>query len=567
MGLYLISATDFIAQENTFTNYGTITSPSALLQEYNYGMVVNNCTGSTPVSGAGAGLGYAYKNIFSNLNVNLQSELDNLGNFNPAVPVPSSGGLEFKCNEFNTRINFDVTVPDGPGGIASLIRNQGLCAALDPQTQAGNNYTACTAGSSEQLDFGPSYSLGANGGFAYRDQPGIYSCTNLTSSIVPCPGSIGSSSCPSNFSLCATIPCLTTEYTDALFAAKQILDSYKQLLDGGNTSFLLGAINSSMSTGSLKNILMSKSPYLSDEVLIATLNRQDLPPYGHLEQIFIANSPITQSVISVFENTGLPSGILNNIMAAQTGISARTEKENEVDYYTFQAILAGIKLKQEYLKIEDKDSLKVLAGKDTSLAGVFKLLEFLITEGSYTDAENCLIHIHSKEQGIHSDRCRLNEIRLDLAKNNKSWFDMNASQYATILQIYQNNTETAIEARSILALTKDLKYARYPFDVQIVRSMYTSNPETIEAADVLSGFKVYPNPGTDYTKVEISLNDGTLQAELIVYNILGSEISKQIVSNKDVLTINTNDFNNGIYLFILKTEQKIIEKQKVIVSK
>lgn len=572
VGVYLIKATDFTAQENTFTNYGTATTSGILATEFNYGMVVNNCSGydysSTSTLELGTGLGYSYKNIFSNLNVNLQAELDNRGMFDPLAVTPVSGGLEYKCNEFNTRINNDVTVPDGStfSPATSLIRNQGLCAALDPQKQAGNSYTTCTPGSFQQLEFGSSYSVGANPDFKYSDQPLKLLCTSIGDN--DCSGFTSPNSCPTNFSLCATIPCLTTAYTDALFAAKQILASYKLLLDGGSTSFLIGKINSSMTAGSLKNLLLSKSPYLSDEVLIATLNRADLPPYGHLEQIFIANSPVTPPVISALENVGLPSGILNNIMSAQTGTSARSEKESEVDYYAFQAQLAEVNLKQGYLKIDNTDSIEVLAKIDTTLAGLFKLIRILIDKGSYADAQICLAKIHLKEEvGMHTDECKLFAIKLNLVQNNKTWFDMSTSQYNVIKQIYQNNPETAIEARAILVLIKGLEYERYPFDMQTARSMSGSNQETIKATNAPLGFKVYPNPSSDYAKVEISIEDEAVQAELIIYNILGAEILQQIVSNKEVLTINTKNFNNGIYLFVLKTDNGSIEKQKVIISK
>lgn len=559
VGLYLIGTTDFTAQENIFTNYGPIASSSLPTQEYNYGMVVNNCTGSTA-----DGLGYSYKNKFSNLNVNLQSELDNKGGFDPLSTTPSSEGLEYKCNEFITRINRDVTVPDGPG-IASLIRDQGLCVAIDPQKQAGNTYIACTPPSSDQLEFGLS-SLSANSDFIYRDHSStVPSCSNNT--IFTCIGTSSAPNCPTNFSLCATIPCLTTYYEDALLAADLSSASYLQLLDGGSTSFLLGEINSSLPPAQLKNLLISKSPYLSDQVLIATLNRSDLPPYGHLEQIFIANSPVTRPVITAIQNAGLPSGIINNIMAAQTGISARAEKESEVNYYAFQANLAKVNLKQGYFKIDNIDSLKIVAEKDTTMAGLIKLIGILISEGSYTDAQACLALIHTKEGGTHTDQCRINGIRLNLAMNNKTWYDMSAGQSAAILQIYQNNPLTAIEARSILALTKDLQYERYPFDGQTARTMSESDQEIIQAATLLSGFKVYPNPSTEQANVDIDLENETLKAELVIYNMLGAEISRYNVIDQDVLKINTKEFNTGIYLFVLKTENAILEKQKVIVSR
>ena len=564
-GLYLISATNFTAQENTFTNFGMSTTYSAMPQEYNYGMVINNCSGSSPTAGIGAGLGYAYKNSFNNVNVNLQTELDNKGPFDPIASPTIDGGLEYKCNNFNTRINFDVTVPDKPiVSITSLIRDQGFCNT--PEDQAGNSYTACSGGTG--LDFDINSQL-ANSSFLYKDQSTVFapSCSNAFIVSPPCPLALGSNSCPSNFSLCSTLPCLATYYSSAQLIAKNNLTSFENLIDGGNTSFLLGKINSTMPPGLLKNLLMSDSPYLSDTVLIAMLNRSSPLPPGNLKQIVIANSPVTSKVMTVIQNAKFPSGILNNITVAQTGISARSQRENELNYYTFQAKLAQVNLIQGYLNIENIDSVKAISKQDTTLSGLFKQIAILISQGDYTNAQICMNKVQVKEGGIHTDKCKINTIRLDLAQHNKSWFDMTPSQLNVIEQIYESNPETEIEARTILALTQNLQYQQYPFDVQPRRSMSSINPETVETKPVLSGFKVYPNPSTDYTNVEIHLSDETVNAELIVYNLLGAEILKRIVANKDLLTINTKDFNSGIYLFALKTKQGIIEKQKVIVTK
>ena len=397
VGLYLISSTDFIAQENKFKSYGVIADSSTPIDEYNYGMVVNNCSGSTPAAGSGSGIGYAYKNFFSNLNVNLQSELDNKGGFDLLGGV---GGLEYKCNEFNTRINFDVNLPDAPGGVASLIRNQGLCVSIDPQKQAGNIYYPCISSiSSEELNFG-AISLVDNPDFLYQDHSSTMpTCTNNTT--ILCTGTPSANSCPSNFSICSTIPCLTTLYTSSSLAAKEILDAYKLLLDGGNTSYLLNQINSSLPAGQLKNLLLSKSPYLSDTVLVGTLTRSDLPPYGHLEQIMLANSPLSISVVQALENVGLPVGILNNIMSAQSGVSARKQKENEIDYYAFQTKLAAVSLKQEYLKSENMDSVKIVLQNDTTLTGLFNTLELLIDMEEYVEAQIYLSRIQAIEGAVY----------------------------------------------------------------------------------------------------------------------------------------------------------------------
>ena len=359
VGLYLVGATNYTAEENTFSNYGT-TSPGASSDSYNYGIVANNCSGS-PLGApkTGGGIGYLYKNSFNNLNVNLQTELDNKGG------AGTGSGLYYGCNEFNTRVDKDVTVV-GNATISELgfLRDQGLCGL--PEEQAGNNYSAGCGMPYEELWFDSdiinAYGLSMYSDFYYSDQPFKFSCTNFPnpSSDNGCFSTGAPNPCLSNLVSCLTIPCLTTIDNDAQIALSTILISYKEIIDGGNTGFLLNQINSSISAGQLKNLLLSKSPYLSDVVLLATINRSNPLPPGHLKQIIIANSPVTALVLEEVQNSGLPSGILNNILSAQTGISARNEKERELDYYMYQAKLARVKLKQAYLQIDVNDSVCLL---------------------------------------------------------------------------------------------------------------------------------------------------------------------------------------------------------------
>ncbi|HLC83502.1 MAG TPA: T9SS type A sorting domain-containing protein [Bacteroidia bacterium] len=79
--------------------------------------------------------------------------------------------------------------------------------------------------------------------------------------------------------------------------------------------------------------------------------------------------------------------------------------------------------------------------------------------------------------------------------------------------------------------------------------------------------KVYPNPCNDYATVEIRLSETQASAKLIVYNLLGSEIIEQKVINNETYIIDTKEYNNGIYFFVLSTEAGIVAREKIIVSK
>jgi hypothetical protein len=549
VGLYLIGATDFTAEENIFTNYGPPSTDGIPLNEYNYGMVVNNCTGDF-----GEGTGSAYKNVFSNLNIGLQAELNNKGNTN--------AGLQYKCNEYTSRVSYDATVV-GTSSLVGSLRNQGAC--INSEDQAGNSYTSCPSGSEVQLKFDYDawyYSTG----FMYSDQSGELECPTDLSYLSDCNAALGMNACSSNISNCSSIPCILSSAISSAAEAVQSLAEYKSLLDGGNTANLITQINSNITAGALKNLLMSKSPYLSDAVLLAMLNRTDMVPPGHLEQVSIANSPLAKPVMDAVENMALPGGVLNNIRTAQVGVSARSEKENEVSYNEYQAKLAEVKVKQAYLEIDNLDSLKIVALKDTTLAGLFKLLEVLIAKGDLAEAQTCRSLIISKEGTHITDRCKLLSTRLNLALAGKSWFDMSSTQANLVTQIYNNNPATAINARAVLALTKGLKYERYPFDINQSRKMRPFAEEHIKK-EGQGQIKVYPNPGAEQTSVEVNFPGEVREVQLEIYDLLGAKVFIQTILNKETTVIETKELNNGIYFFVLKTEDGKMDKQKVIISK
>ena len=97
--------------------------------------------------------------------------------------------------------------------------------------------------------------------------------------------------------------------------------------------------------------------------------------------------------------------------------------------------------------------------------------------------------------------------------------------------------------------------------------MGISNTETLNERATFSRMKIYPNPSKDYANIEIKLNEEVMGAELIVYNLLGMVVTKRNVVNDEVFTISTRGYNNGIYFFVLSTEEGVIEKQKIIISK
>jgi len=75
----------------------------------------------------------------------------------------------------------------------------------------------------------------------------------------------------------------------------------------------------------------------------------------------------------------------------------------------------------------------------------------------------------------------------------------------------------------------------------------------------------YPNPTTNYTRIDYSLPNGINQGEVIFYNSQGIEVKRFKVSTAfDHLRISTFDLPIGIYFYELQTSQGIIGDKKMI---
>lgn len=77
--------------------------------------------------------------------------------------------------------------------------------------------------------------------------------------------------------------------------------------------------------------------------------------------------------------------------------------------------------------------------------------------------------------------------------------------------------------------------------------------------------KIYPNPAQEFVSVVISQQSYT-QTQLSVYNLTG-----QLIMQQELVTTNQQipitELNNGVYIFVIQNGDKVIGRERVIVSK
>lgn len=74
-------------------------------------------------------------------------------------------------------------------------------------------------------------------------------------------------------------------------------------------------------------------------------------------------------------------------------------------------------------------------------------------------------------------------------------------------------------------------------------------------------FKMFPNPSTDFVKIQLS--SGTTQAEAGIYDYRGRLISSKVITESDQ-QMNVSNLASGIYIMRLSTDTKLGAKRLVV---
>ncbi len=158
------------------------------------------------------------------------------------------------------------------------------------------------------------------------------------------------------------------------------------------------------------------------------------------------------------------------------------------------------------------------------------------------------------------------QVSFSFARNNKSWFDMDSSQLEVVKAAYYQNTETAVNARAILALTKGLKYMRYPYDLEggDRRSIHVGKNNATN--NTVSKLAIYPNPANDEMTIILGFTNINNYSYLQIINAQGLKIKEWNSTANAIEKLQTKNLDAGLYFLLQVSDNKVVDKIKFIVS-
>lgn len=547
-------------------------------QENNYSVTSSQKVMGTVFNACGTGANESYRNTYAGCHVGHQAQLTN------GSSGTGMNGLQIKCNQNTTTKLYDITQTSG------VVGEQGFCNGIDLTTPANNTFS----------HFQPSPPSDINaytgGGFKYNFNPNpfggvqepTYRTANITSGSCLGLGNFvyNTTTCPSKLNPpgSSNPPQITKLQTDAQNfrqTAEQLTAELNQKLADGASITLINAINSTMDNGNLKNLLLSKSPYLSDDVLITYLQRPQTPPTGHIQEVIVANSPVSSNVKSVLDNMNLPNGIRNQINSSQAGTSIITQNKQEIAYNVFNKDLTVNEIVRYYLDdtVTSNTYDYIIKWLEWNEAIEYKYdLVFAHTEKeNYMRAQSLIDSLNTLTS--NAPHIEFLQSHKTLKENHKNWRELETDVVlknkvevlsSDSLSPLMGNARAALSV--VFANTKNYELIE-GFNSSNNSSRLSSHQDNTNSPSIynenLLSLNAYPNPFGNQLNVIYDIkkvNQEEGQVEIKLFEISSGRLIIQQKSNNltDNISLPISDLSNGVYMISLTNNNVNIGNIKVI---
>jgi hypothetical protein len=578
-GIYLNQTNGIIIRDNVFSS-----SNSSFFNRLKYGVYANN-TGDVIASAI-------YRNEFHDLDIANQFAHDN-------------SFLDLNCNVYANGHRFDWLLSSGK------LMDQGKCPDdFTANLPRSNIFTQPCTGT-KNIRIAP----GAQN-FTYSSYPqAIFEpvCSSWNLNSVSCRAYLNqgynyTEACPIKYELLdqpiqglimgGTIP----DKEQLVGVIRNDIAQLAVQLDGGDTRALVDFVKKSTGGGgnvmggttggmpeSVKAKLIEKAPRVTHEVLYHALNRQQPLSNKDLEEIMLANSPLPRGVMELLENKqpALPQTMLNNIRAAQNGVSEADEIMDEIAQLEYQKHELLLELTYYYMLKNQPDSAIQLIEEPTN----HKISRFLLPLLLNNDTERMTTHLSFLEQETLRYR-GYNDKLADELQQYASYYAMmktihdeqrNSSslteqEYLHVQQLSTENTKAGTLARNLMyelmqepiwrevqEVEEDVDDDMGSFKVAHQQTQETKNSDVADNANEAIRIAAYPNPFSDVLTFDIYLPQQYTAAVLQVVDVTGKKVSEQPVqAGHSTIAIDPVVLQKGVYFYHLFSDGMIIETNRII---
>jgi hypothetical protein len=305
---------------------------------------------------------------------------------------------------------------------------------------------------------------------------------------------------------------LTGIYNDNRPALDEARYAYKVLIDGGNTDSLKYRVNYAYpsETWEMRSTLLSKSPFLSQEVIWNAALKTDVLPNSVLLEILLANphSALMDSLLAWLENE--PRSFEPYMMDAIAGnFSVRTGKddlENRIDKAAAPVNYAATELIRHYLSDStdyNVDSAAIWYSRWNPKAAMQMEARKAASNGDFESALELMQEMQSispdQDAALRHYDTELNYVNLlaELCTDSVTIANLDSLQVQYLNNYALSDRLTGQEqARNVLRFFYGLRFD-LPFpDLMEERRAYSSKQNNKRPGKAADPVKAYPNPAT-----------------------------------------------------------------------
>lgn len=559
--MYLDQCTGYTVEENQFVNTGQV--------RRGIGLIVNH---------SGLQENEIYNNYFDFLSYGMIAQNQNRG---------ASTGLQVKCNEF-INCGFDLSVTADmsydPLGIAPVQGSPGS----SPDAPAGNRFSwtgpeGTPTDMNNQCEFVTYY---------YHDatpqlhlQP-VYFTSETVEPVPNYEAQWNPESCASH--LCSGGGGGTGEEAlkGEMAATEQKADSVMAIIDlledGGNTATTKWNVDMSAPPQAMNvyNDLMGKSPYLSDTVIGAAIEKENVLVEVMIRDVMVANPESAKNGLLLQKlderANPLPEYMLDQILQGRSLVSYYGELLTRYSYYCQKRASAFKRLAHYYMTdtvspVSSLDSLTALYQRENSLDARYNTAFLQLERGQVQAGHDLLSGIPlifslTPEQVQEHDR--ITEL-----------YDMNASgngfspdslQMSALFDIASSGQgNAAAYARNVLLALDEITYEEPVLLPDETKSSeireYAVTAKMPGAAKML---EVFPVPAKDHIVIHWKLGSDPAGAVIRITGGLGQPVDEITVNvRENQVVMDTRGMDAGIYYAEMRSGNQMLEMVKFVIAR
>jgi subtilisin family serine protease len=566
IGMYISHSTDFSIQENTI-------SSQTPFHKTTWGIIVNN---------SGENDNVVYKNTLNELSYGLVA----MGNNRSTAPNTITG-LKFLCNENygdETQNIHDIYV-FGQRRIDGVALYQG-----DNVVSAGNIFSVVSDNGTNRHIQNVTHPF--NYYFSGLPQTSnIYFPQYASPNYVLTHSEITPNQCLSNFANFNIInnqPLtqsqknqLNTELQNTYWNYANLLFSYNQLIDGGNTNLLLDEIQNSWSSDAwrLRQELLEITPYLSQEALLEAAFTGVLPE-AMLFEICILNKEATygDEFLYIIGNEipiPLPQYMINIIVSAWGEETPRKTIESNLSKVSHHIALLTNILIDDLLNDSTYHHMQInnFLQNRGSVSDYFSIVERHLSIDDTNTAETTLFSIPNMFELTENQIAKYEDFLWYLGfidiihSSGRTNAQLEQYEIETLEMFVENsNSKLGDFCKNILCFFYQIcSEPQLPVHMQDKRTEAISrkNPQTMT-----KHIQTMPNPAS--THLTLKWENMHMQKGSLIHIITQQGLIIQtfeINTNQGQVIWDTREIPNGIYLYKLQNTNGTIETGKIMIAK